>query len=169
MQPVKNKGVTYLLIAAVAVVWGIIIYRVLFTDPPSEQDFVAGPTPVHEPFDEYIAKEDTLRLSLNYRDPFLTNANANAAAAAEATATMAPVPHAAQPMKPIAPPVNWGAIKYTGYITNPKTKKQVSILTVNGKERMVAEGESLEGVKLLKNKRDSVLLSWMGKQKYIKQ
>ncbi|MNL84889.1 hypothetical protein D3C87_2130050 [compost metagenome] len=65
--------------------------------------------------------------------------------------------------------IDWTVIKYSGYITNPVTKKLVSILSVNGMERMLAEGEQFEGARLLKNKKDSVLISWKGKQKYIKQ
>lgn len=166
MQPVKNKGVTYLLIVAVALVWGIIIYRIFFMDPVEEDSgqFIKSTTK-HEPFDQYLVKKDTFTLALNYRDPFLSNVNAPVEIPKTSLATQA----LQIPVKPFVPPPNWEMIRYSGYITNPVTKKLVSILTVNGKEQMVAEGESLEGVRLLKNKKDSVLVSWMGKQKYIKQ
>jgi hypothetical protein len=166
MQPVKNKGVTYLLIGAVAVVWGIIIYRVFFMDPLEDgRDSFLKANITHEPFDQYEVKEDTSILALNYRDPFLSKSSAPV----EVPKSGLDVHPVQGTIKALAPPINWNIIKYSGYITNPRTKRLVSILTVNGKERMVAEGESLEGVKLLKNKRDSVLVSWMGKQKYIKQ
>lgn len=166
MQPVKNKGVTYLLIGAVALVWGIIVYRIFFSEPADDHVSVVQSAPEHEPFDQYVLKEDTFKLALNYRDPFTAG---NSAPVESPPREAHVVPSGQIPVKPIVAPINWGVIKYSGYITNPRTKKLVSILTVKGKERMVAEGESLEGVKLLKNKRDSVLLSWMGKQKYIKQ
>jgi len=166
MQTGKNKAVTYLLICAVALVWGIIVYRVFFVDPSDDTDGrFLSPKVVHEPFDQYTPKNDTFKLALNYRDPFVGKAKPVVVEEKVSAGPIAPP----LPYKPPAPPLNWSSIKYSGYITNPKTKKLVAILTVNNKERMLGEGESLEGVKLLKNKKDSVLLSWMGKQKYIKQ
>lgn len=162
----KNKNVTYLLICAVAVVWGIIIYRLFFLDAGEDGEKVFLKASVtHEAYDKYLVKNDTFKLALNYRDPF-PGKNPPPATIPITTVT---APVNPKPFKPLPPPVNWSGIKYSGYITNPKTKKMVAILIVNGKERMTAEGESLEGVKLLKNKKDSILVSWMGKQKYIRQ
>lgn len=162
----KNKNVTYLLICAVAVVWGIIIYRLFFLDAGEDGEKVFLKASVtHEAYDKYLVKNDTFKLALNYMDPF----PGKNPPPATIPITTVPVPVSPKPFKPLPPPVNWSGIKYSGYITNPKTKKMVAILIVNGKERMTAEGESLEGVKLLKNKKDSILVSWMGKQKYIRQ
>jgi hypothetical protein len=166
MEPVKNKTMTYLLICAVAMVWGIIVYRVFFND--TEEDDLNGVVTtkaVHEPYDQYVAKNDTFHLALNYRDPFLGKMMVTPAG----VKVSSPKPVNRMPPKPIPPALNWETIRYTGYITNPTTKKVVAILSVNGMERMTAEGESFQGVKLLKNKKDSILVSWMGKQKYIRQ
>jgi type II secretory pathway component PulC len=166
MQPVKNKGLTYLLICVVCLVWGIIIYRLFFIEAGDDGQTVFLKTKsVHEPYDKYTVKNDTFKLALNYRDPFAGKVNAVADLPKTDVVTHTDI----KPFKPVPPPLNWSGIKYSGYITNPKTKKMVAILIVNGKERMTAEGESLEGVKLLKNKKDSILVSWMGKQKYIRQ
>lgn len=167
MQPVKNKKLTYLLICAVAAVWGIIIYRVLFneSDAGYEPKFNTVQK-AHEPYDQYLVKNDTFTLSLNYRDPFLGGAVKEPEVKDAAVMNIQPVNF--NP-KPLPPPINWAVIKYGGYIVNPVTKKLVSIVVVNEKERMLAEGEVFDGLKLLKNKRDSILVSWQGKQKYIKQ
>ncbi len=167
MQPVKNKKLTYLLICAVAAVWGIIIYRVFFLEPGNDYTpAFAEAKPVHEPFDQYQEKPDTFKLALNYRDPFLGSAYKTEEPIVEAGP---PKPSTLLPVKPLPPAINWSGIRYSGYITNPGTKKMVSIVTVNGKERMLGEGEVLDGVKLLKNKKDSILVEWLGKQKYIRQ
>ncbi|MCD0487356.1 hypothetical protein LPB86_03890 [Pedobacter sp. MC2016-14] len=168
MQPVKNKKLTYLLICAVAAVWGIVIYRLFFAEVAEDyQPAFAERKMVHEPYDQYAELPDTFKLALNYRDPFL------GALAKSPTTVTAPVKPAVQviplPVKPLPPVINWAAIQYTGSITNPVTKKIVSIVTVNGRERMLGEGEVFEGLKLIKNKRDSILVLWQGKQKYIKQ
>lgn len=167
MQPVKNKKLTYLLICAVAAVWGIIIYKVLFneTEADYEPKFKAVKE-APEPFDQYLAKDDTFKLVLNYRDPFLggvsvvtENKNTGAVVPVQANFNQPPPP----------PPIDWNVIKYSGYIINPATKKLVAIVAVNGKEQMISEGQSFEGVKLLQNRKDSILVSWQGKKKYIKQ
>ena len=157
---------TYLLICAVAMVWGIIVYRIFFNEAADdEQHSFATAKAVHEPYDKYVVKNDTFHLVLNYRDPFLGK---TVTVAKEVNAGVPQQVIAAIP-KPVPPPLNWETIHYSGYITNPVTKKMVAILSVNGIERMTAEGESFQGVKLLKNKKDSILVSWMGKQKYIRQ
>lgn len=165
MQPVKNKKLTYLLICVVVAVWGIILYKVLFNESAEESNPNFQQAKIsREPYDQYVAKKDTFVLKLNYRDPF--GGKSAAVAVAE---SQVKTPAVMMPAKPVVVPPNWSSIKYTGYIINPKTKKTVSIVTVNGAERMIAEGESFQGVKLIKNKRDSILVSWLGKQKHIKQ
>ena len=164
MEAGKNKNLTYLLICAVVVVWGIILYRVIFNN--SDDDYQLKAQPVakkNEPYDQFELKRDTFRLALNYRDPFTGVVETPP----KSVETIAKPTNFVPP--PFRPPINWGVIKYRGYVINPQTKKVVSILEINGKERMLVEGEFLEGVKLLKNKKDSILVYWQGKQKHIKQ
>ena len=56
-------------------------------------------------------------------------------------------------MKPV---VNWGFVKYSGYILNPDSKKTIALMNINGKSAMMAEGETTDNVKLLKNMHDSL-------------
>ncbi|WP_124582144.1 hypothetical protein [Pedobacter sp. KBW06] len=140
------------------------MYRVLFNNSDDDYQLKAQPVVKRaEPYDQYELKRDTFRLALNYRDPFVGMVQA----------VPKPVEIAAKPTNfapaPFKPPINWGVVKYKGYVINPQTKKLVSIVEVSGKERMLAEGEFLEGLKLLKNKKDSILVYWQGKQKHIKQ
>jgi len=166
--PVKNKQTTYLLICAVLLVWGIIVYRVFFNQVEEERaGIIASGKTNPEPYDKYLVTNDTFQLALDYRDPFLGKA-VNVVSTEKNSMPNQVFPAIPTP-KPIASALHWETIRYSGYITNPVTKKMVAILTVNGIERMTAEGESFQGVKLLKNKKDSILVSWMGKQKYIRQ
>jgi len=167
MQPVKNKKLTYLLICAVAAVWGIIVYKVLFneTEAGYEPKFKVVKKE-QEPYDQYLAKDDTFKLVLNYRDPFLVGVSV----VPENKGVGSAVPVQANFNPPsLPPPIDWTVIKYSGYIVNPVTKKLVAILVFNGREQMISEGQSFEGVKLLQNRKDSILVSWQGKKKYIKQ
>lgn len=168
MQAAKNKKLTWFLICAVAVVWGVILYRLFFNN--TEEDYVLKNPSVatkHEPYDQYVLKEDTFKLALNYKDPFLAGIVPVSVESKTAEPILKPVNFVAAP--PAKPTIDWSVVKYSGYIINPVTKKTVAILVVNGKEQMLAEGEHFEGVQLLKNKKDSVLVSWKDKQKYIKQ
>lgn len=167
MQAAKNKKLTYFLIFAVAVVWGVVLHRIFFNGE-ADDDVLKNPSAVdqHQPYDEYMPKPDTFKLALNYKDPFLGDLAPLAAPLPEVTA-IKPVNFV--PPAPLKPIIDWTAIRYSGYIINPVTKKTVCIIAVNGTERMLAEGEQFEGARLLKNKKDSVLISWKGKQKYIKQ
>ena len=168
MQAAKNKKLTYLLICAVAAVWGIILYKVLFRE--GEEEYKLAPAAnktAHEPYDQYAVRPDTFSLALSYRDPFLGGQAPAPEPVMAAGNVTAPTQNFNMPVIP--PPVNWSAIRYSGYITNPMSKRLVSIVEVNGQERMLGEGESFQGMKLLKNKKDSILVSWQGKQKYIRQ
>jgi len=65
------------------------------------------------------------------------------------------------------PIMNWSFIQYSGYIRNPSTKKLITMLNINGRNETLAEGQVVGEVKLLKNLRDSIKISYNGKIKFI--
>ncbi|MEO7215185.1 hypothetical protein [Mucilaginibacter sp.] len=158
----KNKKLTYVLIVAVAAVWGLILYRVF--DAASGDDEMVAPTQQvtkKEAYNDYQIKPDTSHLLLNYRDPFglvkfRDTVNAKITPSKLSRAITLPKPE-----------INWGFVKYAGFIANPGSKKMIAILTINGKSVMLAEGESADEVKLLKNLRDSVKILYRNKSKFI--
>jgi hypothetical protein len=167
----KSKATNYILAAAMVIVWGLIIYRVV--DALSDNDDVpisALPLPnSKEPLNDYALVKDTGTLNLNYRDPF------NDADLTKDTVQI-PVKKLITTRKPAnnvfnssvsKPAINWGFIKYSGYIRNPKTKKLIALLNINGKSLMLSEGESAEQVKLLKNLKDSVKVTYNNRTKFI--
>ncbi|MFD2162267.1 hypothetical protein ACFSJU_07670 [Paradesertivirga mongoliensis] len=164
----KNKALTYLLILSVSAVWGIIFYRV-FSATDSDE-VVSGPlqksTFVNESLDDYKLK-DTFTLALNYGDPFLENSS-EAIKANEPASQNTAVAIAIHNPQPIAPQVNWDAVKYTGYVLNSSDKRVTAIMTLNGKEYMLSEGQDVAGLKLLKNLKDSVKVIYQGKTKFIR-
>lgn len=164
MQAGKNKKVTYLLICAVSIVWGLILYKVFSNDTDVEEGFqqpvVSGTS---EAYDQFVTRPDTFKLALNYEDPFVGSVKTEQVKVVE---KIKAINYTALQVRPL---VDWTGVSYSGYVVNPMTKKLVAILVVLGQERMLAEGEVFAGLKLLKNKKDSVLVSWQGKQKFIKQ
>ena len=162
----KNKKMTIVLILSVSAVWGIIFYK-LFSASGGDDTYVLSATvapPAYESLDDYKLK-DSFKLQLNYRDPFLgkqVRPDTAASSGLKPASTQIPV-------RPVIskPPVNWGAIKYTGYITNPANKRIVSILTINNKEYMLSDGEAADGLKLVKSFKDSVKVSYQQSVKNI--
>ena len=67
----------------------------------------------------------------------------------------------------LKPAMNWSFISYSGYIRNPSTKKLIALVSINGQSTTLAEGESKNQVKLIKNLRDSIKISYGGKTKFI--
>jgi hypothetical protein len=158
----KKKTINYILGFVVLLVWGMIFYKVINAAWGGDDTIPATPA-VHlkeKAYDDFAVKKDTTKLNLNYRDPF----KLSVAHPIDTTKRVAVVK-----AKIISIPVriDWSFIKYPGYIANPTTKKIISILVINGRSAMLSEGETAENVKLLKNMRDSVKISFKNKVHYI--
>lgn len=159
----KSKPLTYTLIIAVAAVWGIIFYRIFLAANLDEDQEVLSKPVKKEVLEDYTFR-DTFKLALNYRDPFLGKPMKEEFRQGKDSTRSLPK-HSA--IKPQAPEVNWAAIKYSGFIVNPGNKKIVSIISVNNHELTIGEGETTDGLKLLKNLKDSVKIIYQGKTKFI--
>lgn len=159
----KNKKLTYFLILVVAGLWGIIIYRVFSAVGNTDDDTqLATLKPIKESFNDYTIPKDTTKLLLNYRDPFGITKRKD---------TANRVSNMSKPRPGIAitakPAINWSFITYSGYIRNPATKRLVALVSINGQNLTLTEGETKNQVKLLKNLRDSIKVSFEGKAKFI--
>ena len=159
----KNKKLNYFLIVVVLAVWGIAIYRVVDGLNAGDDDgATATVKTVKEPYNDFAVAKDTTRLLLNYRDPFglvKQKDTVNSYVKRSYHKTIMTV------QKQQA--FNWGFIQYSGYIRNPVSKKLITLLSINGKNEMLSEGESRDQVKLLKNLKDSIKVSYNGKIKFI--
>ena len=156
----KNKKVTYLLGLVVAIVWGIIIYRIFDAAAGNDDALHTALQVKKEAYNDYAIAKDTTHLLLNYRDPFGLTKQKD---------TVAPVKRTNYKTAIIAPkPVmNWGFIQYSGYIRNPSNKKLITLVSINGRSEMLVEGQVKDNVKLIKNLRDSIKISYNGKIKFI--
>jgi hypothetical protein len=158
----KNKKLTYFLVVIVLGLWGLILYRVF--DAVAANDDNQLPVLVHQVKDTYgnfSIPNDTAKLMLNYRDPFglpepkdtVTKRN-QLLSSKKITQT-------------VRPAINWSFISYSGYIRNPASKKLIALVSINGQNVTLAEGETKVRVKLVKNMRDSIKVSYAGKTKFI--
>jgi hypothetical protein len=160
----KNKTMTYVLGLVVAVVWGLIIYRIFDAASGNDDDAApAMPSAIKkEAYNDYELPKDTSHLLLNYRDPF------GLEKPKDTLEHMARRKVIANSLQTAAKPVfNWGIIQYSGFIRNPNTNKLVTMISINGKNELLAEGETKNQLKLIKNMGDSVKISYNGKTKFI--
>ncbi len=141
----KSKPVTYLLIAGVLVIWGVILWKVF-----SPKD---DATPVQSPQNRVemtVPAADTLLL--NYRDPFL------------GTAARKPVPKAtgttrvSAPPTPEPQPLVEHQLRYMGSIS--RGGAPYGLIEINGTLHTLRRGETADGYRLETIWQDSVKLRW---------
>lgn len=158
----KNKKLTYFLIVIVAGVWGLILYRIF--DAVGTSDDMSTPVTLKqekEAYNDYSIPKDTTKLLLNYRDPFgITKPKYTTSKVSKIIARQT------IKINP-KPAMNWSFITYSGYIRNPASKKLIALVSVNGQNITLAEGETKNQIKLIKNLRDSIKVSYQGKTKFI--
>ncbi|MGM9475202.1 hypothetical protein ACS5PU_02185 [Pedobacter sp. GSP4] len=159
----KEKGTTYLLICAVAVVWGIIFYRV-FSGMAAED---IGPIPQQAVKKTYFNlvdhARDTVILDLSYSDPF---SKGYTAVAAENVLTEQPI--LTRPTPVLAKPrTDWSGIVYIGQLYNAAQCRHVAIINVKGREIMLTEGQSGGELKFIRRVGDSVKVEYGGESRYL--
>lgn len=142
----KSRLTTYLLIVAVAVLWGIIIKKVFFS-PPSP-----GPA-VHSETKAAAKAEDYEPLVLDYRDPFRPAPKPKAAA-----------PSAGKKSVPAPQPPARGrekvTIKFIGRLQCGGSTNY--IVELNGRQHTLSVGEDADGFRLVREFPDSLHLVMNG-------
>lgn len=160
----KSKKFVYLLIGCVAIVWGMIIYRIYIGLNQDEENPVVINLPKTGSIQVSDHTADSYVLDLAYRDPFSSTEIAFVPEEKKESNTgiVKPV------MPPVKPMISWPTIAYTGYISNPVTHQKIAMLTINGKASMVNEGDVQQGIKLVKNMGDSIQLSFQKNTRFIR-
>jgi len=157
----KNKKITYVLGLAVLVVWGMITYRIVNAYSANDDDNATPVVnPVKEAYNDFSIPKDTTHLMLNYRDPFgLVRQKDTARSIVTRTRARA--------VLPVEKTMDWSFIRYSGYMLNPATKRLIALVSINGQNITLSEGQTKNEVKLIKNLRDSIKISFQGKTKFI--
>lgn len=158
----KNKWFTYFLGLLVLIVWGLIFYKIIYSeDSRNAKDYSTGHLSFKEILNDY-STSDTLHLSLNYSDPFRISRNyANSVGKEVITQNIRPSVVRKQVLQN-------KVIIYSGYVKNSGSSKFLSVLSVDGRDAIMHEGDTFEEVKLLKNYVDSIKILSNGKISYIK-
>ncbi len=159
----KNKKLTYVLIALVVLIWGFFFY-VLFG--PTE---TVGSTYV--PVDlEPDEKQDTIQfqeLDLNYSDPFLNRKIVAVSGVSENTGSVnnqqpKKVYQPVKPVQKVEPTIIWPKIEYGGTVNNSK-----GLIKINNSLRILEHGEGYNEVNILGIYPDSIQVEYKGEKKSI--
>lgn len=162
----KNKVLTYGLLAVVLGVWGYIIYRVVAATGDGGTPIVrtAPMVPAATEDLSYYEPKDSLSLSLTYRDPMWDGAvghtDDNTVESDITTPVQAvhTVPVAKEPETRLA---------YLGFIENEDNKKKVAIVEIDGRQYMLGAQESREGVEVLRVEADFIAVRHKQKNKIL--
>jgi len=160
----KSKKITYLLICCVAAVWGIVFHRI-FTGMASEEIPFTPETTTHESYFNMVDHaNDNIALNLAYNDPYspgIDQMEVTSNNHVEQFNTLRTV------QQRVSQNVNWAGVIYSGQIFNPIAKRHVAIISVNGLEVMLSQGESVNGLKFIKRVGDSIKVEYQNATKFL--
>lgn len=154
----KNKGVTYLLLIVVAIIWYNVFFRIK-DNIMGENLPVADNMAIAKMYKTQPRKEFTLKA--NYRDPFSSKGSSVNVTEISTAAPQQPVqPVYKEPKLPPPPKVHhWPKIKYFGTVKNNTSKKALCIVNIDDMLFNLREGESeLDGIVIKKIYRDSLFI-----------
>jgi hypothetical protein len=156
----KSKWTRILLLVAVMVVWGLIVFRIV--SHFSDNDMNINSQLNEVPLTRNVQMPDTFHLLLNYPDPFT--------GAIEQKSPKQSISCNYKPKKQdVAPPTStpMPTVKYYGFVSNKNTNKLVGIVYIGGKQFLAKQGDICNGVSLIKMTNDSILVSYEKSKKWI--
>lgn len=158
----KGKTSNYLLLALVLVIWGMVIYRVVqaLSEPDIPMPTVRGTKKRPK---EKVGSHWPDTLVLAYRDPFFGGIISDGQTGSDSMAVGTAVPRPAP--VPQEPP--WPEVEYLGTISNRQERKEVVLLKLGGRSRMMRPGDEILGVSYLKKTKNGVQLQYLGQRKEI--
>lgn len=173
----NQKKVRYFLIGGVAVVWGLIIYRVI--DGLSGDDDLP---PISLPAPRAAAQaavNDSFTLIADYPDPFLADEDTvvsvtplNATqAGVQANNAQAVNQSSFNSTPPPSAPKGYveGTIQYMGMIANPDKKLKIGTISLQGKEMFVKEKDNVNGYTIMKITPESLEVKYKGKKVVVRR
>lgn len=163
----QQKQIKYLLLACVAVIWGLVLYRILSsvdnsdsTKPPYNNKAISKlkDSSTYQPY----------TLLLNYADPFGAD---DTATIAENTSNISvnELNKSTSISSISIPRPDISFIKYKGVIYNSTTQKKAAIISVNGQDKMIKAGIAIDNIKIQSIKKDRIQVIYQGKEYWIKR
>lgn len=155
-----NKSV-YILLPVVAIVWGLIAYRVVkYVDSDSSGASIAPV--VDMKFEGEKFEGDTFSILANYSDPF-----EYAKVQTNPLLTHQAKPSDSHPKQTKTSTHKFPTLIYKGSIKNKKNGKVIALITVNNTTKNVMKGETFDGLKIIKINNDSIKIRYGAKELWI--
>lgn len=152
----KKQNKTYLLLALVIGVWGIIGFKFFSAVNPSN-DQIAQVTSDEVFIPKQIKERETFTILANYRDPFLGTVQAPKKKMIKAK-TSASKPKKVTPTK---------SIQYTGFITDKTSKQKIFFVSVDGRQQMMSLNDTFQNVKLIRGSKSDIRVRYEGRTQNI--
>jgi hypothetical protein len=150
----KNKKLVYILLPLVAVIWGVIFYKIYNQIANSDKNMATGmPLNIEKDADSL---SDTFQLILNYRDPFLSYSFQHQMAKTYPNSLQRGFTKQATQNTEF----QWPNFIYGGMIVNRQNKSKTGLLIYNNQSLLVKEGDINQGYKIIKLYNDSALIGY---------
>jgi len=146
----KNKRNIRILVPVVAVIWGLVLYKLLDAFYPEDPPFATSLNTTFE-LPKY-QERDTFSIAPIERDPFLgtlVRKNKVRNGGRKQTKTT----------------VEWPSTSYEGFVADDKGRTTVFVVTVNGEQHLLKHGELAQNVKLIRGTKQSIQLQYKGQRK----
>jgi hypothetical protein len=154
----NNKGLTFILLIVVGIVWYKVFFRI--KDNLTNDELIVQSTEKKSNHTKF--QKDTFQLAANYRDPFHAKSTTSSQQEDVSMNTVPVQPITYQAPKPIQTPPKphkWPKMKYYGMMKSNPQKGNLAILSIDNTLFNLREGEiTFEGIELRKIYGDSVLL-----------
>jgi len=148
----KNKKITYLLIVLVALIWGLIFYKIYANF--GGKRLVEKNLPPSFAIVEKGQHDSIFKLSCNYPDPFLKGSGQS---------TAAPIKNTGSPKI-----VTWPLIEYRGLMTSNNKNESTGLLKVQVSNLLVKQGKVYAEIKVRTITRDSIFLEFQNESRWLR-
>ena len=159
---IKSKKHIYFLLPTVALVWGLIIYKVI--------NGASSDTPVYQQVNKVtasatiaVATDEVYTLSLNYDDPF---GKVSKPRTKKAEPTKAPRVKKKM-VKAEAPEIDFSKYKYQGMVQNAGSKQKIALVLINNEMKMLKRGDLIDEYKITAIKKEAIEVRLNGKKAYL--
>ncbi|WP_298760631.1 hypothetical protein [uncultured Psychroserpens sp.] len=145
----KTKKKTYVLLVLVLGVWGTIVYKIITGLNPELPELNIQQVIAIKDF-KVDTKVDTFSIATVDRDPFLGTITKKKTKLSVAKKRKS---------------ITWLPIVYLGIVKNKNQREQVFIVSINGKQSLLKQGQSKDSVALLGGNKNSVTFRYKNEQR----
>jgi len=151
---VKNNKKTYLLLAVVLAIWGVLGYRIvgsMSSDKVQNNDAALMETYIPKK----VKKKDTFVILANYRDPFLGTMPKKSETKKKRKVV---------PEKVELPKKN---IKYSGSVSQSNSNNRMFFISVEGQQYVLSKKQEIDGVRLISGNGQQIKVRYNGRTETI--